>query len=106
MDAHLVRVDPETGTVTVGAAVTRTILRRLYGLATERLVATETRNGVVVSRTYTARPAPPLVVAPGWRSGEEGAAVREPHPQVTAREAHLDRAVAVGGRRDGHRARP
>ena len=106
MDAHLVRVDPETHTVTVGVAVTRTILRRLYGLAIERLVATETRNGVVVSRTYTARPAPPLVVAPGWRSGQEGSALREPDAQRAAREAHLDRAVAVGGSRDGHGARP
>jgi len=60
VDEHLVQVDPETHTVRVGTAVTRTILRRLYGLAVVQLIDAETRNGVVVARTYTARPAPPL----------------------------------------------
>ena len=106
MDAHLVRVDPATHTVTVGSGVTLAILRRLYGLAAEELVGTETRDGVVVARTYRARPAPPLVVLPGGRAGEVRPAAGEADTQVAAGEAHLDRAVAVGGRRHGHGARP
>ena len=106
MDAHRVQVDPESHTVTVGAAVTRTLLRRLYGLSVETLVSTETVNGIVVSRTYTARPAPPLVLAPGGWAGQLRATVGQAHAELPAREAHAHRALAVGGGRHGDRARP
>src|SRR4051812_18689221 len=93
MDAHRVQVDPETHTVTVGAAVTRTLLRRLYGLSVEALVSTEKVNGIVVSRTYTARPAPPLVLAPGGWARQLRATVGEADSQLAAREADAHRAV-------------
>jgi hypothetical protein len=106
MDEHLVQVDPETHTVRLGAAVTRTTLRRLYGLALGELVSVERVNGVVVSRTYEARPAPPLVLALGGRSGEPGAAAVETDAELAAGKAHGHLAVAVGGGRHSHRARP
>jgi hypothetical protein len=106
MNAHLVELDPETHTVRIGAGVTRLALRRLYGLVTEELLSVERVNGIVVSRTFTARPAPPLVVAHGGRAGQPGAAALEADLQLAAGEAHRDVAVAVGGGRDGHRTRP
>lgn len=106
MDAQLVQVDPETHTVRVGAAVTRTMLRRLYGLAIDRAVSVETVNGVVVGRTYAVRPAPPLVLAPGGGARQPGAPALEPDGEVAAREAYGHVAVAVGRGGDRHRARP
>ncbi len=106
MEAHLVRVDPETHTVRVGAAVTRSMLRRLYGLTIERVVSIETVNGVVVGHTYAARPAPPLVLAPGDGAREPGAPALEPDREVAAREAHGHVAAAVGRGGDRHGARP
>ena len=106
MDAHEVRIDSLTHTVTVGAGVTLPMLRRLYGLAAEELLGTVTRDGVAIARTFRARPAPPLVVLPGGRAAEERAATGEADVQVAAREPHLHGAFAVGGRRHRHRARP
>jgi hypothetical protein len=106
MDTHLVQLDPATQTVRIGAGVTRLALRRLYGLVTDELVSVERVNGIVVSRTFAVHPAPPLVLADGGRTGQPGAAAREADAQVAAGEAYGDVAVAVGGRSDGHRARP
>jgi hypothetical protein len=101
MDRRLVELDPETYTVRVGLDVTPRLLRRLYGLSVEALVATDG-----VTRTYAVRPAPPLVLAHGGRAGEPGASAREPDTQVAAGEADGHLPFAVGGGGDGHRARP
>jgi hypothetical protein len=106
MDAHLVQLDPETQTVRVGAGVTRLALRRLYGLAVDELVSVERVDGIVVSRTFTARPAPPLALAHGGGAGQPRAAAREADAEVAAGEAHGDLALAVGGGGNGHRTRP
>ena len=105
MDERLVQIDPETYTVRVGSGVTRSLLRRLYGLAVEEVVAVERVDGVVVSRTYRVRPAPPLVLALGGRAGQPGPAALEPDLEVAAGEADGHRSLAVGRGRDGHRAR-
>jgi hypothetical protein len=101
MDARLVLVDPDAHTVRVGLGVTPRLLRRLYGLQVEALVAADEN-----SRTYAVRPAPPLVAVPGGRADEPRAAAVEPHAEIAARKAHQHLAVALGGGGDGHRARP
>jgi hypothetical protein len=97
----VIAIDPEHNLVLAPKLVPDGTALPLYGLRLIELVAVE-EDGYL----YRAEPFRRPLLETVRRPRQPGASSVEPHPQVAAREADDDFAVAVRGRGDRDGARP